>query len=171
MIRQLVLTVPSDREIMLAREFDAPRRMVFDAFTRPELLVRWYGARGWQLVGCDVDLREGGRYRFESHGPDEAVMVQSGTYREITPPARLVVTELFDNQSYPGESVITHEFTEMDRRTTVTSTILYATTQGRDIALGYPMARGVGESYDRLSELLTSGAAGRWPSTMEGERA
>jgi uncharacterized protein YndB with AHSA1/START domain len=66
MTRELVLTTPSDREIVLAREFDAPRRMVFDAFTRPELIVRWYGATGWRLVGCDVDLHVGGQYRLES---------------------------------------------------------------------------------------------------------
>ncbi len=170
MTRELVLTTPSEREILLAREFDAPRRMVFDAFTRPELLVQWYGATGWHLVSCDVDLQIGGRYRFESHGPRSAIMVQSGTYQEIIPPARLVVTELFDDQSYPGESLITHEFTESDGLTTVTTTIYFATAMGRDIALGYPMAQGVSESYDRLSELLTQRAAVWGPPTMEGER-
>jgi uncharacterized protein YndB with AHSA1/START domain len=170
MTRQVRLTTPLEREIVLAREFDAPRRMVFDAFTRPELLVRWYGATGWRLVGCDVDLRVGGRYRFESHGPHGATMVQQGTYQEITPPARLVLTELFDEQSYPGESLITHEFTEGAGRTTVTSTILFATAAGRDTALGYPMARGVSEGYGRLDEVLTHAAAVWSPPTMEGER-
>jgi uncharacterized protein YndB with AHSA1/START domain len=168
MTRELVLTTPSDREIVLAREFDAPRRMVFDAFTRPELLVRWYGATGWRLVGCDVDLHVGGQYRLESRGPDGAIMVQSGAYREITPPARLVMTELFDEQSYPGESLITHEFAERAGRTTVTTTVLFATVAGRDIALGYPMARGVGESYDRLNELLKQPGVHNKLSTLEG---
>jgi uncharacterized protein YndB with AHSA1/START domain len=170
MTRELVMTMPSEREIVLARDFDAPRSMVFDAFTRTELVKRWYGAKGWRLVGCELDLRVGGRYRFESHGPAGAVMVQSGTYQKITRPARLVVTELFDDQSYPGESLITHEFTERAGRTTVTTTILFATEQGRGIVLGYPMARGVGESYDRLSELLTIVTVDSSPPTMEGKR-
>jgi uncharacterized protein YndB with AHSA1/START domain len=168
MTRELVMTMPSEREIVLAREFDAPRSMVFDAFTRTELLTRWYGAKGWRLVGCELDFRVGGRYRFESHGPAGAVMVQSGTYQKITRPARLVVTELFDDQSYPGESLIARVHRAVGR--CVTTTVLFATEQGRDIVLGYPMARGVGESYDRLSELLTTVAVDSSPPTMEGER-
>jgi uncharacterized protein YndB with AHSA1/START domain len=152
--RQLVLSTPSEREIVLSRSFDAPRRMVFDAFTKPELLVRWYGANGWQLVVCEVDLRVGGTWRYVSEGPHGAAMGQSGTYLEITPPERLVTTELFDDQSYPGETTITHEFIEHDQHTTVTTTLLYATPVGREIVLGYPMSRGVGESYERLSVVL-----------------
>jgi uncharacterized protein YndB with AHSA1/START domain len=151
---QLVLTTPSEREIVLAREFDAPRRLVFEAFTKPELLVRWYGASGWQLVVCEIDLRIGGAWRYLSEGPDGATMGQSGTYLEITRPDRLVVTEEFDDQSYPGKTTITHEFVERDERTTVTTTLRFATAAGRDIVLGYPMARGVGESYERLSAVL-----------------
>jgi uncharacterized protein YndB with AHSA1/START domain len=151
---QLVLTTPSEREIVLAREFDAPRRLVFEAFTKPELLVRWYGANGWQLVVCEIDLRVGGTWRYISEGPNGATMGQAGTYLEITQPDRLVVTELFDDQSYPGETTITHEFLERDERTTVRTTLCFATPAGRDIVLGYPMARGVGESYARLSALL-----------------
>jgi uncharacterized protein YndB with AHSA1/START domain len=154
MTEQLVLTTPSDREIVLSRTFDAPRRLVFDAFTRPDLLVRWYGAYGWQLVMCEVDLRVGGSWRYVSEGPDGAVMGQSGTYLEIDPPDRLVVTELFDDQSYPGETTITHEFDEDHERTTVTTTLTFATPAGRDIVLGYPMAHGVAESFERLTSVL-----------------
>ena len=152
----LQVTTPSDREIVLTRVFDAPRQMVFDAFTRPELLRRWFGARGWNLVVCEVDLRVGGGWRFVSRGPDGAEMGQGGVYREVVPPDRLVYTELFDDQSYPGESLIAHDFAEQDGRTTLTSTLLYATREGRDTVLRYPMARGVAESYDRLAELLRS---------------
>lgn len=152
----LTVTTPTDRQIVLTRAFDAPRRMVFDAFTRPELLRRWFGARGWNLVVCEVDLRVGGGWRFVSRGPDGAHMGQSGVYREIVPPDRLAYTEVFDEQSYPGESLITHDFVEQGGRTTLTSTLLYATREGRDTVLRYPMARGVAESYDRLAELLRS---------------
>jgi uncharacterized protein YndB with AHSA1/START domain len=150
----LTVTTPTDRQIVLRRVFDAPRRMVFDAYTRPELLRRWFGARGWNLVVCEVDLRVGGSWRFVSRGPDGAHMGQSGVYREILPPDRLAYTEVFDDQSYPGESLITHDLVERDGRTTLTSTLLYATPEGRDTVLRYPMARGVAESYHRLAELL-----------------
>lgn len=150
----LRVTTPTDREIVLTREFDAPRRMVFDALTKPELLTRWYGARGWNLVVCEVDLRVGGPWRFVSHGPDGTDMGQSGVYREIAPPGRLVYTESFDDQSYPGESLVTHVLAEQGGGTTLTSTVRYPSREARDIVLRYPMARGVAESYDRLDAVL-----------------
>jgi uncharacterized protein YndB with AHSA1/START domain len=150
----LSVTTPTDREIVLTRSFIAPGRLVFDAYTKPELLTRWYGARGWNLVGCDIELREGGRYRFESLGPHGDTMIQTGTVRQIQAPVRLVLTELFQDQSYPGETLITHEFSEHSGQTTVTTTVRYATPEGREAVLRYPMARGVTESGDRLTELL-----------------
>ena len=144
----LMVTTPTDREIVLTRVFDAPRRMVFDALTKPELLM------GWNLVVCEVDLRVGGTWRFVSRGPDGTDLGHGGVYRVILPPDRLVYTELFDDQSYPGESLISHEFVEQDGRTTLTSTLLYASREGRDIVLSYPMKRGVAEGYDRLTEML-----------------
>jgi uncharacterized protein YndB with AHSA1/START domain len=153
---RLVVTTLDDRSIVLTRTFAAPRPLVFDAYTRPELLRRWYGAQGWQLGGCDVDLRVGGRYRFESHGPDRATMVQSGAFQLVDPPVRLVLTEVFEDQSYPGETVVTHQFDELAGQTTVTTTVRYATAEGRDAVLGYPMARGVAESGDRLAALLAA---------------
>ncbi|MGW3621165.1 SRPBCC domain-containing protein [Micromonospora arida] len=152
----LVVHTPGDREIVLSRLFEAPARLVFAAFTRPELLARWYGARGWRLTECDVDLRIGGRWRFVSQGPEGARMVQAGFYRQIEPPHRLVCTERFDDQSYPGETLVSHEFSEVAGRTTVTTTLLYATAEGRNIVLRYPMARGVGQSFIRLADLLHS---------------
>ncbi|MFG1913452.1 SRPBCC family protein [Micromonospora sp. NPDC048898] len=160
----LVVHTPGAREIVLSRLFEAPARLVFAAFTQPELLVRWYGARGWSLVECDVDLRVGGRWRFVSQGPQGARMVQAGMYRYIEPPRRLVCTELFEDQSYPGETLVSHEFTELAGRTTVTTTLRYATAQGRDTVLRYPMTRGVGQSFTRLADLLRS------PTTTRGEQ-
>ena len=151
---ELTVTMPTDREIVMTRSFAAPVRLVFDAFTQPSLLTRWYGARGWNLVSCSVDLREDGRYRFVSAGPHGETMAQSGTYRVVDPCSRLVFTELFDDQSYEGESVITHLFTSDSDRTTVTTTVLYATAAGLETVRGYPMARGVTESYERLDVVL-----------------
>ena len=150
----LTVTTPTDREIVLTWAFDAPRQMVFDALTTPALLRRWFGARGWNLIVCEVDLRVGGAWRFVSRGPDGTDMGHGGVYREILPPERLVYTELFDDQSYPGETLITHVLAEQAGRTTLTTTVRYASREGRDTALRYPMRRGVAEAYDRLTELL-----------------
>ncbi|MDR7380939.1 SRPBCC domain-containing protein [Promicromonospora iranensis] len=152
--QRLHVTAPGDREIVMSRTFDAPAHLVFDALTTPDLLARWYGARGWRLVACSVDLRVGGRWRFVSHGPDDAEMAQSGTYREVERPSRLVYTEAFDDQSYPGETLIAHDLTELAATTTLTSTLRYATPEAREIVLRYPMTRGVGQAYDRLDAVL-----------------
>jgi uncharacterized protein YndB with AHSA1/START domain len=149
-----MVTTPTEREIVLRREFDAPRPLVFEAWTTPELLMRWYGARGWNLVECEIDLRVGGRWRFVSRGPDGARMGQSGVYRGVVPPERLVLTEVFDDQSYPGESLITHVFVEEHGRTTLTSTVLYPSREARDIVLRYPMACGLAQGYRRLAGVL-----------------
>ncbi|PUB21479.1 uncharacterized protein YndB with AHSA1/START domain [Promicromonospora sp. AC04] len=152
---RLTVAAPGDREIVLSRTFGAPAGLVFDALTTPHLLTRWYGARGWSLVGCTVDLRVGGRYRFVSRGPDDAELVQSGMYREVERPSRLVYTEVFDDQSYPGETLIAHQLTELDNTTTLTSTLRYPSPEAREIVLRYPMTRGVGQAYDRLDAVLT----------------
>jgi uncharacterized protein YndB with AHSA1/START domain len=150
----LTVTTPTDREIVLTRTFAGGRELLFDAYTRADLLTQWYGARGWNLVGCEIDLREGGAYRFTSRGPGGQEMVQAGTVRMVRRPERLELTELFNDQSYPGETLVTHEFTEHSGQTTVTTTIRYATPEGRDTVLRYPMARGVAEAGDRLAALL-----------------
>lgn len=160
----LRVTTPNERDIVLEREFAAPRSLVFDALTNADLLPRWYGARGWNLVRCEVDLRVGGRWRFVSRGPDGSYMAQSGVYREIARPQRLVYTEVFDDQSYPGESLITHRLTERVGRTTLTSTVRCPSRRARDIVLGYPMARGVAESFDRLAAVLAELTATRNPA-------
>lgn len=150
----LRVATPGDTDIVLTRTFDAPRRLVFDALTTPELLMRWYGARGWNLVVCEIDLRVGGAWRFVSRGPDGEHMGQRGTYLEVGPPGRLVYTERFDDQSYPGEALVTQVLVEDAGRTTLTSTVRYPSPAARDRVLRYPMARGVAESYELLEDLL-----------------
>jgi uncharacterized protein YndB with AHSA1/START domain len=152
--RELTVSTPGEREIVLSRDFAAPAALVFDALTRPELLTRWFGARGWNLIVCEVDLRVGGAWRFVSRGPGGAEMGHGGTYQVIDRPKCLIYTECYDDQSYPGESLISHELRERGGATALTTTLLYATPEGRNRVLRYPMARGVGESFERLDGVL-----------------
>jgi uncharacterized protein YndB with AHSA1/START domain len=153
----LQITTPSEREIAMTRDFDAPRRLVFEAWTKPELLKRWLlGPPGWSLDVCEIDLRVGGALRFVWRNADGSEMGLRGVYREIVPPERLVHTELFDEDWTGGETVVTTVLDERDGRTTFTSTVLYQTPEARDAALQTGMEEGVAASYDRLAELLAS---------------
>ena len=153
----LKVTTPSDCEIVLTRVFDAPRHLVFDAFSKPELLKRWFGPRGWSLVVCEVDLRVGGGFRFVLRSPDGKEMGMCGVYREITPPERSVHMESFDD--YPGESQVTAVFVEQGGKTTLTATVLYPSREVRDAVIQSGMEHGAAESYDRLAELLAPAEA------------
>jgi uncharacterized protein YndB with AHSA1/START domain len=158
----LEVTTPSEREIAMTRVFDAPRNLVFDAWTKPELLEQWLGVRaGWSMVVCEVDLKVGGAYRFVWRGPDGTEMGMGGVYREIVRPERLVATEVFDDPWYPGEALDTTVFVEQDGKTTLTTTVLYESEEARDAVLESGMERGVAESYDNLAELLEGLPQGR----------
>jgi len=153
----LQITTPTEREIVMSRVFDAPRNLVFDAWTKPELLERWLGVRGgWSMVVCEVDLRVGGAYRFVWRGPDGPEMGMGGVYREIASPERLVATESFDDPWYSGEALDTIVLVEEGGKTTATTTVLYESEEIRDAVLESGMARGVAESYDVLAEYLAS---------------
>ena len=148
------VTAPGDREIVMTRSFDAPGRLVFAALTEPELVKRWLGARGWNVVEAEIDLRVGGRWRFVSRGPGGASMGHGGVYREIVPGVRLVYTEEFDDQWFPGECLVRVALVEVGGRTTMTTSLTYASAEVRDGVLRSPMERGVGEGYARLDILL-----------------
>jgi uncharacterized protein YndB with AHSA1/START domain len=156
----LEVSTPSDREISLTRVFDAPRTMVFDAHTKPELVKRWLGARaGWTMPVCEIDLRVGGAYRYLWRGP-QGDMGMRGVFREIVRPERIVATEVFDESWYPGDAIDTTVLVEKGGKTTLTLTVLYNSKEARDGVLKSPMASGVSESYDKLAELLASTPAG-----------
>ncbi len=108
----LDLSTPGEREITLTRTFDAPRERVFDAFTQPDLVEQWMGARGWPMVSCAIDLRIGGGLRYVWRNDEGAEMGVTGRFCEIGPPARLVHTELFDEDWTGGETRVTTCFTE-----------------------------------------------------------
>jgi len=152
----LQIKANGDREIVMTRVFDAPRKLVFDAFTKPELLKQWLlGPPGWSMPVCEIDLRIGGRYRYVwRRDTDGTEMGCGGVYREIVPPERLVHTEQFDNPWYPGESLITTVLDEQRGKTTLTATMLYESRDARDGILKSGMESGVAASYDRLEELL-----------------
>jgi uncharacterized protein YndB with AHSA1/START domain len=154
---KLKVTPRGDREIVMTRDFDAPRELVFDAWTKPELLKRWlHGPDGWLLSVCEIDLRIGGRYRYVWQHTDGREMGMGGVYREIVPPERLVATELFDEDWTAGETIGTLMFTEQAGKTTLTQTLLYSSREARDGVLKTGMADGVAASYDRLEDMLAS---------------
>jgi uncharacterized protein YndB with AHSA1/START domain len=147
-----------DREIVVTRVFDAPRRLVFDAYTKPELIKQWLiGPDGWSMPICETDLRPGGKYRYVwRNDTDGSEMGMGGIYREVAPPERIVATELFDEVWYPGEAVDTIVLTEQGGKTTLTQTILYNSRETRDAVLKSPMQTGMAASYDRLEKFVPS---------------
>ncbi len=148
----LAVSLPSDCEVLLRREFAAPRELVYRAFSEPEILKRWFGPRGWTLVVCEVDHRVGGGFRFVMRGPDGKDVGMRGRYVELTPPAGSVHMESFDD--FPGESRVTAVFTEVGGRTVLEATILYPSKEVRDAVLQSGMEHGAAESYDRLAEVF-----------------
>lgn len=156
----LQVTTPSDREITMTRVFAAPRTLVFEALTRPELVRRWLGAlEGWTFEVCEIDARPGGSYRYLWRHHDGSELGMRGTYLEVLPPERIVSTEVFDQSWYEGEAVGTVVLTERDGKTTLSTTIRYGSKEIRDAVLRSPMETGVAAGYDRLDELF-AGRAG-----------
>jgi uncharacterized protein YndB with AHSA1/START domain len=158
----LKVTTPTDREIAMTRVFDAPRHLVFEAYTKPELLQRWLGLHaGWSWAVCEVDLRVGGAYRYVWRGPDGVEMGMGGVFREIKEPERIVATESFDQSWYPGDAESTVLFVEQGGKTTLTLTVRYESREARDAVLKSPMEQGVAVGFDKLAELLASVLAQR----------
>lgn len=162
-MKTLQLTTPGDREIVMTREFDAPRKLVYEAHTKPELVRQWLlGPPGWTMPVCEMDVRVGGKYRWVWKQEEKGTtMGMGGVYREIVAPERLVTTEKFDEAWYPGESLNTLVLTEKGGRTILTQTMRYESGAARDGILKSGMERGVVASYERLDNVLaaTAGAA------------
>jgi uncharacterized protein YndB with AHSA1/START domain len=154
--RQLKITTPTDREIVMTRVFDASRELVFDAFTKPEIVKRWLlGPDGWSLAVCDIDLKVGGAFRYvwrsDSDGHE---FVVSGVFTEIVRPERVAHTERFDDPEFPGESLETWAFDERDGVTTLTVTLLYESMEACNKARELGVEQGSAACYDRLAVLL-----------------
>jgi uncharacterized protein YndB with AHSA1/START domain len=155
------LSTPSDCEIQVTRVFNAPRALVFEAFTKPELVRRWLlGPPGWTMPVCEIDLKVGGSYRYVwRNETDGKEMGMRGMFREIVSPRLLVATEKFDESWYPGEALDTTIFAEQGDSTIMTITVLYESKQARDTARRSGMERGMAASYDRAEDVLLSAAA------------
>lgn len=146
-------TLPSDREVMVTRVFDAPRRLVFDALTKCEHLRQWMlGPEGWTMPICEMDLRPGGKIRWGWRKEDGSEMTITGVVKEISPPERMVSTESW-GEPWP-EALNTLVLTEQNGKTTMTLTLLYPSKEVRDAALQTGMKDGMVVSYDRLEALL-----------------
>ena len=153
MSKPLSVTLPSDTEIRVVREFDAPAELVFRAWFDPALVRRWLlGPPGWTMPVCELDLRPGGAWRFVWRDADGAEMPMSGSYREVVPPDRVVSTESWGGD-WP-ETLNTVEFAEEGGRTTITQTILYPSKEARDAAIGTGMKDGASMTFNRLDEYL-----------------
>jgi uncharacterized protein YndB with AHSA1/START domain len=149
------LTLPSDREILIERTFDAPRRLVFEALTKPEHVAHWYGPRSMTLQVCEIDFRVGGRWRYVLRDPAGTDHGFSGEYREIVPPQRIVTTEGYE--AMPGhEYVATLTLDEHDGKTTLHSHLQYQSPEDRDGHIQSGMEPGMRETYDRLAEVIAS---------------
>jgi uncharacterized protein YndB with AHSA1/START domain len=148
-------STPSDREIAATRVFDAPRRLVFEAYTNPKHIPHWMlGPEGWTMPVCEVDLRPGGAWHFVWRRGDGDEMAMRGLYKEVVPPEKVVSTESWGGE-WP-ETINTLTLTEDNGRTTMTSTVLYPSKEARDAALKTGMKDGMTQSFDRLAEYLQS---------------
>jgi uncharacterized protein YndB with AHSA1/START domain len=148
------VTTPSECEIRMTRLFKAPRHLVFEAMTKPEHVRNWWGrlGDGYSVPVCEIDFRVGGAWRFVNRHPNGEAAFH-GEYREITPPGRVVFTEIFE--MFPDTvSVVTAELTEEGGETRLTTTVQYPSPQVRDMVMQSGMARGAGISYDRLEDVL-----------------
>lgn len=148
---ELVVSTPSDREIVTTRVFDAPRDLVFEAHTSCEHLSHWWGPRKYEVASCEIDFRPGGAWRIVLRGP-EGEFVFFGEYLEIVRPERIVWTFGFGDMPVPGPE--TYTFEEHDGKTTLTGTASFATVEERDEVLRSGMESGAREMYERLDEYL-----------------
>jgi uncharacterized protein YndB with AHSA1/START domain len=145
-------STPSDREIVITRVFDAPRRMVYEAWTNPQYIPRWMVPDDWTMPICEMDLRPGGAWRYQYRKGDGAEMTLSGTIREAVPPERLVSTERWGPE-WP-ETVNTLVLAESGGRTTATLTVTYPSKEARDAALQTGMKEGMEQGFAKLDTLF-----------------
>jgi uncharacterized protein YndB with AHSA1/START domain len=151
--KQLQVSTPSDREILMTRVFDAPRDLVFQAHTSCEHMTKWWGPRKYDFASCEIDFRPGGKWRIVHRGPDGEEYGFRGEYREIVPPERITWT--FEFEGWPGQvSVETLTLEEHDGKTTLTAISDYDSKEARDAMIDSGMESGAAESFERLDEYL-----------------
>ncbi len=148
----MTVTLKSNLEVEFSRVFDAPRRLVFEAHSKPEHVRRWWGPRG-SMISCDLDFRPGGKWRFVVRTANAKEVTFFGEYREIVAPERFVWTFGFDGM--PG-GLETYSFSEADGKTTLTAVGHFDSIESRDAAIASGMEKGAAEMWDRLAELLAT---------------
>ena len=158
---KLQVSLPNDTDVVVTRSFAAPRALIFDCHTKPELVKRWLtGPDGWSLPVCEIDLRPGGKFRYVWRKPDTPDLHMSGEFREIDRPNRIVHVERFDEDWAHGEqSVVTTVFEEKAGRTHMTMTIRFASKEVREAATATGMTDGMNMSYDRLEDTILAEAS------------
>lgn len=151
------VTLPTDTQILITREFDGPRHLVWKAYTTPELIRRWWAGTNGTVTVAEVDLRVGGafRYALATHGDEAFEVAFHGEFREVEPTSRLVNTEIYEGAP-DNLSVITTTFTEEDGRTTLTQLCDYGTREVRDAVIDSGMEGGMQSSYDAMDEVVAS---------------
>ena len=155
---KLTVATPNDLDIVTSRDFDAPRALVFDAHTRPELVKRWLlGPPGWSMPICEIDLKVGGKLRYVWRSDkDGREFSMTGIHKEVARPERIVHTEYFSDNWTGGEALVTTAFTERSGKTNVTITMHFASKEARDGALATGMTDGMESSYGMLEDVLRS---------------
>jgi uncharacterized protein YndB with AHSA1/START domain len=152
------MQVASDRELVISRTFDRPARIVFDAWTKPELVRRWWAPASHcvSLVGCDADVRVGGAYRYVMRRDTGQEFAFSGTYTELTPYTRMVYTQIFEPMRAAGAVTITLTLDERDGKTHLVLHSLYPSKETLQAAIASGMEHGMRETMDQLDELVAS---------------
>ena len=153
-----VVTLPTDTEIVITREFDAPKRLVYRAWTTPELVKRWWSGNMGEVTSVAIDLRVGGQWRYVMVTDDGFEVAFNGEYREIVPNERIVTTEVYEGApeaiGEPPLNIIT--FTEADGRTTLTLLAQTGTKELRDMIMSSGMEVGMQQAWDRLEQVAAS---------------
>lgn len=159
MPKPLEVRLQGEREIVVLREFEASRDLVFDCWTIPALIRRWLGPADWVMTTCEFDARVGGRWRFVTRGPNGFEMGHGGVIQQLVRPERIVITERYDMDWTGGETLNTNEFTEIGpERTLSRLTVRYASAEARAGAAATPMAEGMEAGFKRMDEILRAHA-------------
>jgi uncharacterized protein YndB with AHSA1/START domain len=153
--RKATVALPADDQILITREFDAPRHLVYRAWTTPELVKRWFGGNHGEVTSAEIDLRVGGTWRYVMGGGDGPEFGFHGEYRELVPNERIVSTEVYEGAP-DAEAVNTLTLTERDGRTTMTVLIQHQSQANRDAVLEAGMEIGMNAALDKLDEVARS---------------
>jgi uncharacterized protein YndB with AHSA1/START domain len=149
------VTLPTDEQILIKREFDAPKHLVYRAYTTPELVRRWWNARRGEVTTCEIDLRVGGGWRYVMVTEDGYEVAFHGEYREIVPNERILSTEVYEGMP-DAEALDTVTFSEADGRTTLTILVQHTSKEHRDAHIASGMEAGLQDALDLLEQVAIS---------------